>query len=722
MTPEMLRWFSSVSSVSSVVKLLFRHCESLIVGDARDGLNLYIGAEPFRVRRTSDPFASPIKPPVNSLWNDKEAADFGTDPLKLRAYTSRLLGQESSLVLHGGGNTSVKADAPNLFGDMERLLHIKGSGWDLATIQPAGFAPVKLDVLLRMAELPVLSDADMVRAQRAAMTDPSAPSPSVEAILHAIIPFDYVDHTHADATVAVSNTAGGDERIREIYGDRVLYVPYVMPGFALARKVYEMTRKADWSQLDGIVLLHHGVFSFGNTARESYERMIELVTRAEHYLERHGAVNIDVHNVEPAADVELHLARLRAAVSRAAGRPMILQLDASAEALSFGARGDVRDIATRGPLTPDHVIRTKVIPLVLGDESAPDAVARYAESYRAYFDRHASADLRCLDPAPRWIVWPGRGTVAIGASVKDAAIVTDIARHTVRAVQWAQSLGGWQALGEAELFDVEYWELEQAKLRGGGAPLPLQGRVAIVTGAASGIGRACAEMLAAHGAAVMALDINHDVERIFAKGALVGNACDVTDADAVTAAVHATVRRFGGLDILVSNAGLFTPSQTLEQMADDVWSRSLDLNLTSHQRLLRTCIPFLREGAEPAVVIMASKNVPAPGPGAGAYSVAKAGLTQLGRIAALELAKDGIRVNMLHPHAVFDTGAWTPEVLAERAKAYGLTAEQYKSNNLLRIEVTSRDVAALACAMAGPVFRATTGAQVPVDGGNERVV
>lgn len=659
---------------------------------------------------------------MNSLWNDNEANEFSTDPLQLRAYTSRILGREPSLVLHGGGNTSVKADATDLFGRTERLLYIKGSGWDLATIQPAGFAPVKLDVLLRMAELPALSDADMVRAQRAAMTDPSAPSPSVEAILHAIIPFDFVDHTHADAAVAVSNTANGDDRIREIYGDRVLYVPYVMPGFALARKVYEMTRDADWSQLEGIVLLHHGVFSFGNTARASYDRMIELVSRAERYLEQQGAVNIDVHAIDPAADVELDLARLRRAVSAAAGRPMILQLDASAESLSYGARGDVRDIATRGPLTPDHVIRTKVIPLVLGDEPAADAIAAYADAYRAYFARHASSDLRCLDPAPRWIVWPGRGTVAIGASVKDAAIVTDIARHTIRAVQWAEALGGWQALGEAELFEVEYWELEQAKLRGGGAPAPLQGKVAIVTGAASGIGRACAEMLAAQGAAVMALDINHDVERLFAKGSLVGGTCDVTDADSVTAAVHATIRRFGGLDILVSNAGLFPPSQKLEHMADDVWTRSLDLNLTSHQRLLRACIPFLREGAEPAVVIMASKNVPAPGPGAGAYSVAKAGLTQLGRVAALELAKDGIRVNMLHPHAVFDTGAWTPEVLAERAKAYGLTPEQYKTNNLLGVEVTSRDVAALACAMAGPIFRTTTGAQVAVDGGNERVV
>lgn len=659
---------------------------------------------------------------MNSLWNDQDASAFVDKPLELRAYTSRLLGREPSLVLHGGGNTSVKSDATDLFGETERLLYIKGSGWDLATIQPAGFAPVKLRVLERMAQLASLSDTDMVRLQRGAMTDPAAPAPSVEAILHAIIPFDFVDHTHGDATVAVSNTPGGESRIREIYGDRVLVVPYVMPGFALARAVYEMTRAANWEELDGMVLMNHGVFSFGTAARTSYERMIELVTRAEKYLERHGATPVVIRPVVARADIEREIAQLRRVVSLAAGKPMIVRLDDSPEARSFSALPHVREIATRGPLTPDHVIRTKHIPLILGDDSADNAVVDYSQAYRDYYGRHALPSMHCLDPAPRWIVWKSCGTLAIGPSAKEASIVTDIVRHTVRAIQWAEALGGWQPLGESDLFDVEYWELEQAKLKQGGTPLPLQGKVALVSGAASGIGRACAEALAAQGAAVVALDINPGVEQLFAKDALVGRTCDVTDPDAVARAVDATVRRFGGLDILVSNAGLFTPSQTLEQLDADVWQRSLDLNLTSHQRLLQRCIPFLRLGVDPAVVIIASKNVPAPGPGAGAYSVAKAGLTQLGRVAALELAKDGIRVNMLHPHAVFDTGAWTPEVLAGRARAYGLTAEQYKSNNLLGIEVSSRDVAALACAMAGSIFRATTGAQVAVDGGNERVI
>lgn len=659
---------------------------------------------------------------MDSLWNDADAGGLGGDPLRLRVYTSRLLGREPSLVLHGGGNTSVKAEAADLFGQREEILHIKGSGWDLGTIEAAGFAPVKLDVLRRMAELPALDDTAMVRAQRAAMTDPGAPTPSVEAILHAIIPFRFVDHTHADAVVAVSNTDTGEARIREIYGDRVLIVPYVMPGFILARTVHQQTRDLDWSRYQGMVLLHHGIFSWGEDAKTSYERMITLVSLAEDYLKAKGAwVEPPGHDTAPLAAGDLSkLARLRREASLARGRPLVTRLDGSPAARAFAARPDVGAIATRGPLTPDHVIRTKPVPAILGDEPGA-AVSAYAQRYREYFTRHQNGQTR-LDPAPRWVLWPGRGSVALGATAKDAAIVTDLARHTMRAIGWAEALGGWRALPEKDLFEVEYWELEQAKLKGGGAPPPLQGKVALITGAASGIGRAAAEALMSQGAAVMALDINPEVEQAFAGAGATGLTCDVTDSQALRYALESTIVRFGGLDIVVSNAGLFTPTRRLEEMTDDLWRKSLDLNLTSHQTLFRLAIPYLRLGFDPTIIVVASKNVPAPGPGAAAYSVAKAGLTQLARVAALELAADGIRVNVLHPHAVFDTAAWTSDVLEARAKAYGMTVDQYRKNNLLQVEVTAKDVAALIVAMAGPAFAKTTGAQVPIDGGSERVV
>jgi rhamnose utilization protein RhaD (predicted bifunctional aldolase and dehydrogenase)/NAD(P)-dependent dehydrogenase (short-subunit alcohol dehydrogenase family) len=665
---------------------------------------------------------------MQSRWNDAEAARHA-GPLELRVYTSRLLGQEASLVLQGGGNTSVKASAANLFGESEELLYIKGSGWDLKSIEAAGFAPVKLEALRRMAELPALSDAEMVRAQRSAMTNPAAPTPSVEAILHAIIPFTYVDHTHADAVVTISNTPDGERRVREVYGPNVLLVPYVMPGFVLAKRVRELTRDLDWKQLEGIVLLNHGIFSFGDSARQSYERMIALVTRAEEYLRQHGAATaLSADAADCTADdrdgkLLLELAGLRHAVSHAAGRAMVARRERSRGAVAFSARPDVAKLAGRGPLTPDHVIRTKPLPLVgTKDTDWETAVSDYAARYQEYFRRHEKPELRCLDAAPRWVIWPQRGFVTFGASAKDAAVVADIARHTSRAIESAEQLGGWQALPERDQFDVEYWELEQAKLKQGGAPPPLAGRVALVTGAASGIGRAAAEALHAQGAAVLGTDINPAIEQQWQKDGLAGLVADATDRAAVEHSVTECVARFGGIDILVSNAGIFSPSQRIGEIDSRQWDASLALNLTSHLSLLQSAVPYLRLGFEPCVVIIGSKNVPAPGPGAAAYSAAKAGLTQLARIAALELGKDGIRVNTLHPHLVVDTAVWTPEVLADRARNYGMTDEQYIRNNLLGVEITTRDVANAVVALAGPWFAKTTGAQIPIDGGSDRVV
>jgi rhamnose utilization protein RhaD (predicted bifunctional aldolase and dehydrogenase)/NAD(P)-dependent dehydrogenase (short-subunit alcohol dehydrogenase family) len=661
---------------------------------------------------------------MDNLWNDAESTRSGGSPLDLRVYSSRLLGREPSLVLHGGGNTSVKTTLTDLFGDTHEVLYVKGSGWDLATIEPAGFAPVRLDVLRRMADLPALSDTEMVRWQRAAMLDPGAPTPSVEAILHAIIPFAFVDHTHADAVVAVSNTPNGLERIQAIYGEDVLVVPYVMPGFILAKRVRDSTRVLDWNRCRGIILMHHGVFSFGPDARTSYQRMIELVTAAEDHLRNHRVWNGAALASSDGRPVEsgdlLSLAGLRRAVARVHGRPLIARLETSTVAREYAQRPDLAAVSARGPLTPDHVIRTKPLPLV-GDGDWDRAVSGYLDRYQQYFRRHAGGETQ-LDGAPRWVVWANRGSVGFGASVAEADIVLDIARHTARAIGWGESLGGWRALPERDLFEVEYWELEQAKLKRMAGRPPLAGKVALVTGAASGIGRAAAAALARQGASVVATDLNPAIGEIFSRPDLVGLRVDATDPAAVVASVEETIRRFGGLDIVVSNAGVFTQSQPIGSLTDAAWAASLELNLTSHMTLLRTAAPFLALGFEPSVIVMGSKNVPAPGPGAAAYSVAKAGLTQLARVAALELGKQGIRVNVLHPHAVMDTAAWTPEVLASRARAYGMTEEEYKKNNVLGVEVTTHDVANAVVALAGSAFRATTGAQIPIDGGNDRVI
>ena len=657
---------------------------------------------------------------MKNRWNDEEANRFSHDPVQMRVYTSRLIGLDEDLVLHGGGNTSVKATTTNLFGEPEEVLYVKGSGWDLATIEAAGFAPVKLGVLQRMAELEQLSDTDMVKYQRAAMVDPTAPNPSVEAILHAIIPFRYVDHTHADAVVTITNTRDGEQRIRDLYGDRVLVIPYVMPGFVLAKKVAEMTVGLDWDRLLGMVLMNHGVFSFGDDAKQSYDRMIALVDEAEQYLQGRGAWDT-AHAPGPGDADPCRLSRLRRAVSIAAGKPMISVVDDSAAARGFSALSDVGEIATRGPLTPDHVIRTKRIPVVV-DDAIEESVDTYTRQYENYFAANTSGRLTCLDPAPRWAVWPTKGVLAFGGSVNDARVVADINRHTIRCIQRAEALGAWSALDPASIFEVEYWDLEQAKLKKGGARPPLQGRVALVTGAASGIGRACIDSLLERGAAVVALDINDDIGHLYDREDVLGITCDVRDRRALRDSIRRGVQAYGGLDIVISNAGMFPASQSIADMDDSVWAASLDLNLSSHQRLLTLAIPFLTHGIDPAVVIIGSKNVPAPGPGAAAYSAAKAGLNQLARVAALELAEKGIRVNTVHPNAVFDTGIWSDEVLHSRAAHYGLSIDEYKKNNLLKTEVRSHDVAELVCEMAGPLFAKTTGAQIPIDGGNERVV
>ncbi|MDL2122660.1 MAG: bifunctional aldolase/short-chain dehydrogenase [Deltaproteobacteria bacterium] len=654
-----------------------------------------------------------------SLWNDNEAKAFLNDPLQLRVYTSRLLGLEPELVLHGGGNTSVKVKKENTFGDIEEILYVKGSGVDLTELQPAGFAPVKLEVLERMASQEKLDDADLLRLQRTSMLDPDSPNPSIEAVLHAIIPFKYVDHTHADSVVTISNNERGEKLIREIYKDRVLIVPYVMPGFILAKKVYELTRNLDWSKVEGIILLNHGVFTFADDARTSYEKMIHIASLADDYLKKQGVFD-SVAKAEPVEDL-LSLARIRHQVSVAKGDTMIARLDQSPAACGFANLSDVDSIVTRGPMTLDHVIRTKPVPVILKNDIEKD-IADYSLKYKKYFDRNTDGNLTCLDTAPRWGVWPEHGSISFGRSVKEADVVADIAGHTMRAIQLGEALGGWKPLPEKDIFHMEYWTLQQAKLKKKESSLELQGKIALITGAASGIGRACAEALYEQGSVVVGLDINPEITGIFNQQDRAGLTCDITDDKAVQEAVEFIVRSFGGLDILVTNAGIFPASRSIEEMDDESWNRSMEINLTSHQRLLKACIPYLKQGIDPAVIFIASKNVPAPGPGASAYSVAKAGLTQLARIAAMELAVFGIRVNIVHPDAVFDTGIWTQEVLEGRAKHYGLTVAEYKTKNLLKTEVTSKDVAAMVCAMAGRAFAKTTGAQVPVDGGNERVI
>jgi rhamnose utilization protein RhaD (predicted bifunctional aldolase and dehydrogenase)/NAD(P)-dependent dehydrogenase (short-subunit alcohol dehydrogenase family) len=657
---------------------------------------------------------------MKSLWNDDEAQQYETD-LDLRVYTSRLLGRDPSLVLHGGGNTSVKIRETNLVGEEEDILYVKGSGWDLATIEAPGFTPIRMDHLLKLAKLQSLSDLQMVNELKTRQTVASAPTGSVEAILHAVLPYKYVDHTHADAVIAVTNTAEGEARIREIYGDDVVVIPYVMPGFDLARLVAERFAAEATGRTIGMVLMNHGIFSFGETARQSYERMIDLVGRAERYLRDRGAWDLPEAAASTTTAMQrVELAEMRLEISEVAGFPMLLSCHQEAADMAFVRRADVADISQRGPATPDHVIRTKRLPMVGRDVEA------YAEAYQAYFEENAPkarGEVRMLDPAPRVILDAELGLVTAGRNARETAINADIYRHTMEIILRAERLGGWQALPPGDIFDVEYWELEQAKLRRGGSAPLFQGEVALVTGAASGIGKACVDSLLCRGAAVIALDLNPAIEGLYQRPDFLGIACDVTDTTAVEAALETGARRFGGLDMLILNAGLFPGGMRIAEMDDGLWRKVLSVNLDANLVLMRLCHPLLKLAPNNGrVVVIGSKNVPAPGPGAAAYSASKAALNQLARVAALEWGADGIRINSLHPDAVFDTGLWTEEVLHARATHYGMSVEEYKTKNVLKTEVCARDVAELAAEMCGPLFAKTTAAQVPVDGGNDRVI
>jgi len=659
---------------------------------------------------------------VKSLWSDAEAAEFAGPQYGLlgpRVYTSRLLGREKSLVLHGGGNTSVKLREKNLFGEDQEVLYVKGSGWDLATIEAEGFTPVPAAHLRRIAGLPTLSDPQMVNELKTHRLRAGAPSPSVESLLHAILPHAYVDHTHADAVLSISNAPESEKRVREIYGDRVAVIPYIMAGFDLASYCAREFPKQAGKNTIGMVLLSHGIFSFGSDARESYERMIELVSLAEDYLKRKAAPR----TASPAKSGTVkreEIAALRRAISAQAGFPLVLRVNDGRKFLGFAQHPDVKRLSQQGPATPDHLLYTRPLPMLGRD------VESYAKAYRAYFERHvreAKEPKTMLDPAPRMVLDPAFGFAALGRTAREAAIVEELYDHTIDVILQAEALGGWRAVEERHLFDIEYWSLEQAKLDKAEALPVFSGEVALVTGAASGIGKACAESFLTRGAAVVALDRNPAIESMWKRTDVLGVTCDLTDAKAIDAALERAVRRFGGVDMLVLNAGIFPSSAPIQSITAESWRSAMTVNVEANLLVMQACHGLLKLAPRGGrIAVIGSKNVPAPGPGAAAYSASKAALNQLARVAALEWSKDGIRINSLHPNQVFDTALWTDDVLAARAKAYNLTVEQYKRNNLLKTEVVSRDVAELAAEMCGPLFAKTTAAQVPVDGGNERVV
>jgi rhamnose utilization protein RhaD (predicted bifunctional aldolase and dehydrogenase)/NAD(P)-dependent dehydrogenase (short-subunit alcohol dehydrogenase family) len=656
---------------------------------------------------------------MRNRWSDSEALDY-PGLLGSCVYASRLVGAESGLVLHGGGNSSVKSTESDVYGNPIETLWVKGSGRNLAECTRECFAPLELQAVRKMLAVESMSDTVMAQQLRASMLDVSAPSPSVEAMIHAAIPYVVVLHAHPNAILSISNTPDGLSRIEDVFGRRVVVVPYARSGFRVGRAAAIELERHLSDETVGIVLMNHGLFTLGHSAEQAYDRMIDLVSLAETYIDRHGTGPRSAIEVGAPPEVDrVELASLRTAISEVAGRPFILAKNADPEGWAFSQDPDVESLASRGPATPDQVIWTKTFPMFGRDVDA------FAEEYVQYYEdhKHLATGTAMLDPAPRVILDDEFGLLTAGQDVASADAACEIYLQTIEVIQDATCLGGYRALAREDFFDLEYWDLEQEKVHRAEQVGEFVGEIAVVTGAASGIGRACAAELLSRGAAVVGFDIDKKIEDTFRIPEFLGLRCDLTQAEDVSAALDLATERFGGVDMLVASAGLFPHSAPISSHDPVAWQKAMSVNADALALLLAQMHPLLALSPRGGrVTVVGSKNITAPGPGASAYSASKAAANQLARVAALEWAADGIRVNSVHPDAVFDTALWTDELLAERSERYGLSVEEYKKRNLLGLEITSADVAGVVVVTLGQVFSSVTGAHIPIDGGNDRVI
>ena len=679
---------------------------------------------------------------VKSAWSDKDAkatidryARQGVnEDLALRVYTSRLLGRDPSLVLHGGGNTSVKTRVEDLTGRRAvDVLCVKGSGWDMAEIEPPGLPAVRLEPLRELIALERLSDEDMVNIQRGNLIDAGSPNPSIETLLHAFLPHKFVDHTHANAVLAVTDQADGEARCTEIYGDRVALVPYSIPGFDLAKSCAAV--QAQHPGVEGLILLKHGIFSFGETAREAYERMIALVTLAEEHLGQGAPVTAaagaklkKTNSVAEVAPILRGLLAIPDDEAQGAYKRFVLEHRSGPAILDYVCGAEIGRYSQQGTVTPDHVIRTKRCPAILPApeagkldafaEAAAKVIEDYEADYAAYFMRNnpAGGDAKiALDPKPRVLLVPGLGLFAAAESSKSARITADLAAATVTVVGAAEAIGEFASLSEADLFDVEYWSLEQAKL-GKGQEKPLARQVVSVTGGAGAIGRATATAFKAQGAEVALLDLGGEAlrEAVDVVGAP-GIACDVTDDASVEAAFARIAETFGGLDILVSNAGAAWQGR-IGDVDDKVLRQSFELNFFAHQRVAKAAVAImLAQGTGGALLFNASKQAVNPGANFGPYGLPKAATMFLARQYAVDYGSDGIRSNAVNADRI-RSGLLTDEMIAQRSEARGVSEADYMGGNLLGCEVTAQDVADAFVRLA--LSAKTTGAVLTVDGGN----
>jgi rhamnose utilization protein RhaD (predicted bifunctional aldolase and dehydrogenase)/NAD(P)-dependent dehydrogenase (short-subunit alcohol dehydrogenase family) len=682
---------------------------------------------------------------MRSAWVDGEAeaivahgARFGIDrDLALRIYTTRLLGRDPKLVLHGGGNTSLKTHAVDHLGETVEVLRVKASGADMATLGPEGLPAIRLDALRRLRAVETIADSELLAIERASLIDAAAPDPSVETMLHAFLPHKFVDHTHARAVLSLINQLDSEQKCAEAFAGRLGFVPYLMPGFGLAKKAIEVFERDH--PADGLILDKHGIVTFGDTAREAYERMIEMVALAWDYLDR--KINPRVIATlwrEPApvaavAPIVRGVCSLKDESIDGAWRRLVMEFRVGETVLSL-LQSDLPRLSDGGVVTPDHTIRTKNWPLVLPHaeqgkleqfaRQAHEAARSFVSRYHDYFARHnkrSGGTKTQLDPLPRVVLVPGLGLFGLGPTKREAIIAADIAEEWMAIVHNAEIIGRFESISEADMFDVEYWPLEQKKLGARQEP-PLAGQIAAITGAAGAIGSATARAFAAAGAEVALLDV--DFAAAVKQADAIGKStlktalpvgCDVTDAESVRTAFDEIVKNFGGVDIVVSNAGAAWQGR-IGEVDEEVLRKSFELNFYGHQRVAQAAVKImLAQGTGGCLLFNVSKQAVNPGPDFGPYGIPKAALLALMRQYALDYGADGIRANAVNADRI-RSGLLTDDFIKERAKARGVSEKDYMSGNLLGREVTAEDVAEAFLHQA--LALKTTASVTTVDGGN----
>jgi len=680
---------------------------------------------------------------IRSLWNENQMKN--KDALGQLVLRSRWIGSDPKLCLWGGGNTSTKTTEKNPFGGETKVIWVKGSGSDMKVCERKHFTPLDLQKLLSLLSIKNMSDEMMVDYIAQTQLSPKAPRASIEALLHAFIPYSDIDHSHADAVLSITNNTKNLQLFKKLYGDELLWIPYVKPGFELSKRVYAAFQKN--KRAKGAMLEKHGVITWGNSSRQSYSRMIEMVSRAENFIEKQargknkimfgGRRVRELSTNDREKFLHKFLPAIRNVVSR--GKRMILTVNSSNGVLEFVNSKKGALISQVGCATPDHMLRTKGRPLFLkiknsaNDLTEKNIIAQienYAKAHGRYFKRFKSPGMQMLDPYPRIILIPQIGIVATGKDLAAAKECSEIYEHSISAMRGAETLGKYKSLPLSKIFEMEYWPLELYKLSLAPAEALLARKIAFVTGAAGSIGRAISEKLVKEGAHVVLTDLNEEkakeeaekINQSTKSKRTVGLKLDVTNEASVKQALEKTILKFGGLDLVISNAGIAHIS-SIDRLSLSDWDKSLKVNATGHFLVAREAVKiFKQQKLGGNLIFIATKNVMAPGKDFGAYSASKSAEAQLAKIIAIEGGEFNIRSNIVNPDGVFEnSGLWNQKVREERAKSYGIPAAKledfYKNRNLMKIRILPEDVANSVFFLASDLSAKTTGCTITVDGG-----